>query len=124
MHYGWNYFAMDRKKPTIVPKQKASIGNRKAMSPTDVQKINLLYQCSGAKAPAPSSGGSSGGSSRPATSRPSSSGSGSASRSILDILFGRGDNAERQPSNSRPAADDSSGGIKGAIKSFVFGLFG
>ena len=27
MHYGWNYFAVDITKPTILPKVKAAIGN-------------------------------------------------------------------------------------------------
>lgn len=49
MHYGWNYFAIDDTKPTILPKVKGTeIGNRKAMSPTDVDKINTMYKCSAA----------------------------------------------------------------------------
>ena len=102
MHYGWNYFANDRSQPTIVPKKKANIGNRKAMSPIDVKKINILYECSGSKSPSSSS--SSGFGSRPSSSgsgssRPSSSGSSSGHRSIWDILLGR-DNDRTSSSNS------------------------
>jgi Astacin (Peptidase family M12A) len=47
MHYGWNDFAIDEDKPTIIPKsgKKERIGNRKVMSPLDVKKINMLYGC-------------------------------------------------------------------------------
>lgn len=46
MHYGWNYFAVDITKPTILPNVKgAAIGSRTAMSPTDVEKINRQYSC-------------------------------------------------------------------------------
>ncbi|OQV19912.1 Serine/threonine-protein kinase D1 [Hypsibius exemplaris] len=45
MHYGWNYFAIDVTKPTILPKVTAGIGNRSQMSANDVEKINRLYQC-------------------------------------------------------------------------------
>ena len=46
MHYGWNYFAVDLTKPTILPNVKgAAIGSRKEMSSTDVEKINRLYNC-------------------------------------------------------------------------------
>lgn len=45
MHYGWNYFAIDANKPTILPKIKAGIGNRKVMSITDAERINMMYSC-------------------------------------------------------------------------------
>ncbi|XP_055348995.1 hatching enzyme 1.2-like [Paramacrobiotus metropolitanus] len=45
MHYGWNYFAIDDSKPTILPKMKAAIGNRKVMSALDVERINKMYNC-------------------------------------------------------------------------------
>jgi len=134
MHYGWNYFANDRTQPTIVPKRKASIGNRKGMSPTDIKKINILYECSGSKAPAPSSSGSSSGSSRPSSSGSSNSGRKTSSRgtSIWDILLGRGDsgsfndnsNSEGSQSfTSRPQTTKSSG-IKDAIFGAIKGFFG
>ncbi|OWA50651.1 putative Zinc metalloproteinase nas-14 [Hypsibius exemplaris] len=59
MHYGYNYFAVRRGSPTIrVKKQGAKIGNRAVMSPMDVQRINMLYNCQnrGTGGPAPSRG--------------------------------------------------------------------
>ncbi|OQV12675.1 putative Zinc metalloproteinase nas-4 [Hypsibius exemplaris] len=115
MHYGWNYFALDRSQPTMVPKKKASIGNRKAMSPTDIKKINILYECTGSRAPAPSSGSSSGG------SRPSSSGSTSSSRkgtSIWDLILGRG-SSDNESGTARPTTKKSS-----LLSSIFSGLFG
>ncbi|GAV09067.1 hypothetical protein RvY_18665 [Ramazzottius varieornatus] len=48
MHYGWNYFAADRTRATIVPKtaRSAELGTRKIISDWDVEKINRLYECS------------------------------------------------------------------------------
>jgi Astacin (Peptidase family M12A) len=48
LHYGWNYFAIDKKRPTIIPRRgvkKIAIGQRFGMSPMDVKRINLLYKC-------------------------------------------------------------------------------
>jgi Astacin (Peptidase family M12A) len=59
MHYGWNAFSVDKHRPTILPRmataKKVSIGNRVVMSPLDVQKINILYQCSGSESTSSSS---------------------------------------------------------------------
>ncbi|GAU96000.1 hypothetical protein RvY_07510 [Ramazzottius varieornatus] len=123
MHYGWNYFANDRSQPTIVPKKRASIGNRKVMSSTDVQKINILYECPGPRAPSPSSGSSSGSSG----SRSPSGSSGSGRVSIWDLLLGR-----RGSSGSSSLDRTSSETITSAPKSpaksgflgFLSGLLG
>ena len=118
MHYGWNYFANDRSSPTIVPKKKASIGNRKLMSPGDVQKINILYECSGARAPSPSSGSSSG------SPRPSSgSGSSSGRVSIWDLLLG-GRRGSSDSSRSSFATDAPKSSVKSGLAGFFSGLFG
>lgn len=133
MHYGWNYFALNRKSPTIVPKGKsANIGNRKIMSATDVQKINILYQCGNSRAPVsvPSSGSSG--------SLPSSGTS--SSGSIWDLLLGKGvgssssSGSGSQPAPTSPPAtfaprtepprQSASTGIKGAVVSFLKGVFG
>lgn len=118
MHYGWNYFANDRSSPTIVPKKKASIGNRKLMSPGDVQKINILYECSGARAPSPSSGSSSG------SPRPSSgSGSSSGRVSIWDLLLG-GRRGSSDSSRTSFATDAPKSSVKSGLAGFFSGLFG
>ncbi|XP_068249144.1 zinc metalloproteinase nas-4-like isoform X2 [Palaemon carinicauda] len=47
MHYGKNAFAKDRTRPTIIPHQTGiEIGQRRAFSRKDIQKLELLYQCS------------------------------------------------------------------------------
>lgn len=139
MHYGWNYFAKDRKQPTIVPKTKANIGNRKVMSPTDVQKINILYQCAGSNSGSPS-GSSSGGRSRPSSSGSSGGSSGrrtsssSGHRSIWDILLGSvtggGDSGSSSGSSFQSATSpprrttttESSSG--GGVFGFLHSIFG
>lgn len=123
MHYGWNYFANDRSKPTIVPKKRASIGNRKVMSSTDVQKINILYECSGARAPSPSSGSSSGSSG----SRSPSGSSGSGRVSIWDLLLGRRGSSgsstlDRTSSETATSAPKSP--VKSGFLGFLSGLLG
>ncbi|XP_063870239.1 zinc metalloproteinase nas-4-like isoform X1 [Scylla paramamosain] len=46
MHYGPYAFAKDRTRPTIIPRVKgAEIGQRRALSPKDIQKIKILYNC-------------------------------------------------------------------------------
>ncbi|WAQ95435.1 MEP1B-like protein [Mya arenaria] len=46
MHYSAYAFAIDRTKMTIEPKQHGvTIGQRIALSPTDVKEIQLLYDC-------------------------------------------------------------------------------
>ncbi|CAG5136641.1 unnamed protein product, partial [Candidula unifasciata] len=49
MHYSNNTFAIDRHKPTLVPKQDLPrgvvMGQRAGMSQGDVDKINALYRC-------------------------------------------------------------------------------
>lgn len=48
MHYGGNYFAVDPKQPTILPKnmiEQNSMGQRNGLSTTDCLKLNLLYGC-------------------------------------------------------------------------------
>ena len=47
MHYGPYAFAIDRKKPTIIARQQTSkeMGQRKGLSPEDINKINKLYKC-------------------------------------------------------------------------------
>uniref|UniRef100_A0AC34RHA3 Metalloendopeptidase n=1 Tax=Panagrolaimus sp. JU765 TaxID=591449 RepID=A0AC34RHA3_9BILA len=50
MHYEQNAFAVDKRAPTIIPKMKHAkineMGQRKYLSPTDVAKILVLYNCS------------------------------------------------------------------------------
>ncbi|XP_058841275.1 astacin-like metalloendopeptidase [Acipenser ruthenus] len=48
MHYSKRAFSKDG-KDTIVPIQNAEIGQRIGMSPLDIKKINLLYQCAPGK---------------------------------------------------------------------------
>ncbi|XP_046551695.1 zinc metalloproteinase nas-6-like [Haliotis rubra] len=46
MHYNAYSFAIDRRKPTIEVKQKgAVIGQRTHLSPIDIKKIQLYYEC-------------------------------------------------------------------------------
>ncbi|XP_063600701.1 zinc metalloproteinase nas-4-like [Penaeus indicus] len=46
MHYGPYAFAKDRSKPTIIPRQMgAEIGQRRSLSPKDILKLQLLYNC-------------------------------------------------------------------------------
>ena len=46
MHYSAYAFAIDRSKPTIVPKQSgAQIGQRTHLSTIDIREIQLLYGC-------------------------------------------------------------------------------
>ncbi|XP_018332155.1 zinc metalloproteinase nas-14-like isoform X2 [Agrilus planipennis] len=46
MHYGNNFFAVDRSKPTITPKKEGvSVGQREGMSVLDCIKLNDLYGC-------------------------------------------------------------------------------
>jgi len=48
MHYGQFYFTKNG-KPTIVPRKPGvAIGNRKALSPIDIEEMKRLYSCSGA----------------------------------------------------------------------------
>ncbi|XP_055332143.1 astacin-like [Paramacrobiotus metropolitanus] len=61
MHYDRTAFAKNPNFPTIVPKRRSvAIGQRQQMSPTDIQKINILYQCNGARGPTPSPVGGTG----------------------------------------------------------------
>lgn len=142
MHYGWNYFALDRTSPTIVPKKgKANIGNRKGMSPTDYKKVNILYECSGNRAPAPAAASSGGSGSRPSSPSGSSGrGSFSGGGSIWDILLGRRRSGSSDAdfgsgsssgSNSRPAAafrppatEKPSSGFKDSIINGLVSWFG
>lgn len=51
MHYDGNAFAVDRNKPTIVPKdEKFSkiIGQRRGVSINDLRRINRMYKCTSA----------------------------------------------------------------------------
>ena len=50
MHYGPRAFARDRSRPTITALHQTSsqMGQRHALSHTDIKKINLLYECDGA----------------------------------------------------------------------------
>ncbi|GAU94179.1 hypothetical protein RvY_06004 [Ramazzottius varieornatus] len=68
MHYGWNYFAKDQTKPTILPKTKAALGSRAVVSRLDVEKINRLYECPGQQV-APTPGRPSATPGRPQTTR-------------------------------------------------------
>lgn len=46
MHYGAYYFAIDPKKPTIMPKNRGKmIGQRTGLSKFDCFKLNTLYGC-------------------------------------------------------------------------------
>ena len=47
MHYGPYSFAIDKSKPTIIPKHSpgAIMGQRLALSREDVDKIQKLYNC-------------------------------------------------------------------------------
>jgi len=46
MHYGGFGFAIDKKVPTIIPKDpKAKIGQRTHLSPNDIKEIQLYYGC-------------------------------------------------------------------------------
>lgn len=46
MHYGPHAFAKDRSRPTIIPLQGgADMGQRRAFSRKDREKLELLYQC-------------------------------------------------------------------------------
>ncbi|XP_050718047.1 zinc metalloproteinase nas-15-like isoform X2 [Eriocheir sinensis] len=46
MHYGPYAFAKDRTKPTIIPRVKgAEIGQRRAFSAKDIEKLQNLYNC-------------------------------------------------------------------------------
>ncbi|ESO87421.1 hypothetical protein LOTGIDRAFT_194410 [Lottia gigantea] len=46
MHYSAYAFSQDRRKPTIIPKQRGvSIGQRTHLSPIDVKEIQILYGC-------------------------------------------------------------------------------
>ncbi|KAE9554972.1 hypothetical protein FO519_001790 [Halicephalobus sp. NKZ332] len=51
MHYEQNAFAVDKRSSTIIPKIKGArvseMGQRIALSPVDVSKIRVLYNCSG-----------------------------------------------------------------------------
>ncbi|XP_064114840.1 zinc metalloproteinase nas-4-like isoform X2 [Macrobrachium nipponense] len=47
MHYGPYAFAKDRTRPTIIPRVTgAEIGQRRGFSKKDIQKLQLLYNCS------------------------------------------------------------------------------
>lgn len=47
MHYGYFFFSLDRKIPTIVKLMPGGvqIGQRKGFSDVDLRKINTLYNC-------------------------------------------------------------------------------
>ncbi|KAK6169364.1 hypothetical protein SNE40_020432 [Patella caerulea] len=46
MHYSAHAFAVDRRKPTIIPKQRgAVIGQRTHLSPIDIKEMQILYGC-------------------------------------------------------------------------------
>ncbi|KAK6169365.1 hypothetical protein SNE40_020433 [Patella caerulea] len=46
MHYGAHAYAIDKSKPTIIPKQKGvRIGQRAHLSPIDIKEIQILYGC-------------------------------------------------------------------------------
>jgi Astacin (Peptidase family M12A) len=47
MHYKWNYFSISWGQPTIISNdkgRKVDMGNRKAMTALDVEKINRWYK--------------------------------------------------------------------------------
>ena len=47
MHYGFNFFSIDPKKPTIVKLMPGGeqMGQRKGFSDLDLRKINRFYNC-------------------------------------------------------------------------------
>lgn len=46
MQYPFNAFALDKRMPTMVPKEKyARIGQNKNLTPLDVLKIQKAYNC-------------------------------------------------------------------------------
>ncbi|OQV15023.1 putative High choriolytic enzyme 1 [Hypsibius exemplaris] len=48
MHYAVKDFAMDQDFPALIPKAKgvyAKIGQRDGLSPLDIQRLNLFYEC-------------------------------------------------------------------------------
>ena len=54
MHYGWTDFAKDENVWTILPKKQfmnynSTMGQRRGLSPIDIKKINILYECNSGK---------------------------------------------------------------------------
>ncbi|OQV19689.1 putative High choriolytic enzyme 1 [Hypsibius exemplaris] len=48
MHYGWNFFAIDPRRPTIVPKRAGVVLERgEHMTAIDTRRVRELYQCDG-----------------------------------------------------------------------------
>lgn len=48
MHFAFNEFSIDPKKPTIIPKRGFSglkMGQREGISPLDAAKLKMLYSC-------------------------------------------------------------------------------
>ena len=51
MHYHKTAFSIDGQRPTIIAKDKPQrrLGQRKGLSPIDVNQVNKLYKCDGKK---------------------------------------------------------------------------